>query len=524
MKKILSLLSALCLFTSVGFAQNLVTKVPANASLVIKYSGTSLSQKLPDGKFDSYASLKNKIFKELKLSSNTTLESIGIDLQQDAYQYLTTTDTTTYFVSIAAIKDAAKFTKFIQTKKADSIAIESKAGYQFYPVSAKLYLGWNGQFVTLVTSTYSPQIDYSNYAATDTTVTIDSTKMSVVVDSTTAASNPDSVVVDTIAIAKQAALQAKLDKEKQLQDDSVQKGLATDVLFYIYNANDRSIEGNVSFGQLVDKSADISVWVDANGIFNRLYPAASSYNLNNWLGTQQGINVYFETNKIRVEQKVLSGKDSASKLFNQVLDSKQNPSLVNYIHHSDIGYLSMSINTEAMLNYYYVVLKKIMSANGTGFKIDSVLADTYVDILQIIIDEKAIADMFPGNSVFVLHGLKTKLVKYTSYDYDKNYNSIAKQKTKTELSPDFCVVFDTKNEKIFDKLIDLPIKLNKDHNYDYTKTGDFYTLKLGADEFVDKLYFMVKNGKCIISTSLKDVDVPTYDQSTTLDTATQASI
>lgn len=543
MKKTVSFLFMLCLCTTAGFAQNLISKVPATASLVIKYSGTSLSQKLPAAKFDSYTALKNKIFKEFKLSSKTTLEDIGIDLQQDAYQYLVTSDTTTNFVTIAAIKDAATFNKFIQTKKSDSVAIESKTGFQFYKISSSVFLGWDGKFASVVIAKYTPADNYyNNYNSTatvdSTTVAVDSASVAsaapvdsvrMMPDTTAAiitAPATDSVVIDTAAIARDNAFEIAEQKEEQqreFKNDSIQSAVAKDILSAIYNENNLSIESNSSFGKLVNKNADINIWIDSSGIFNRFYPRASGYNFNNWLGFVQGINVYFEPAQIRVEQKVLSGKDSAAKLFRAVLDSKQDPALANYVHPADLGYLSMSINTEAMINYYYMALKKMLPAKGS-FGLDSSLVDVYVDLMQIVIDEKGIADMLPGNSIFILHNLKSKTVKYTSYDYDKNFNSITKEKTKTELSPDFCIVFTTRNEKIFDKLADLPIRLRKDNNYDYTKTGDFYTLKLGPDEYVDKLYFKVKNGQCIITTSLQDVVNPTYNQSTTLDATTKASI
>ena len=194
---------------------------------------------------------------------------------------------------------------------------------------------------------------------------------------------------------------------------------------------------------------------------------------------------------------------------------------INYITPSDLGYFSLSINTEAAMYAYYAILKQIFGERDY-FQYKA-LADVIVDVMEIVIDEKAIANVLPGNALFVMHGLKPKKVKYIDYEYDnKTFTSKEIEKTKTELSPDFTVVFETKNEKIFDKIIDLPIKMNKDSSLNYVKVGDYYRLVTGKNELIDTIYFMVKDGKCIITTSLKDVTDPAQNSNAVNDAVKQS--
>lgn len=127
------------------------------------------------------------------------------------------------------------------------------------------------------------------------------------------------------------------------------------------------------------------------------------------------------------------------------MNSKQSNGLVNYVNPDNIGYFSMSINTEAMANYYYTYMKKYL-ANIYGTKDYADIMDLYIDLLEIIIDEKAIAELLPGNYLFVMHDMKPQIVNYTDYEYDDEFNRKEVKKTRKELSPDFTFALETRRE------------------------------------------------------------------------------
>ncbi len=119
-----------------------------------------------------------------------------------------------------------------------------------------------------------------------------------------------------------------------------------------------------------------------------------------------------------------------------------------------------------------------------------------MDLLEIMIDEKAIAELMPGNMMMVLHDMKTKTVTYTDYTYDDNFKSTEIKKTREELSPNFTFVMETKKEAFLKKLARLPLKYVKKKKIKYKDKGGYYELSFDPEKDpISSLYFMVKNGK-----------------------------
>ena len=234
--------------------------------------------------------------------------------------------------------------------------------------------------------------------------------------------------------------------------------------------------------------------------------------------------VYFEKDRMRMEQKNYSENEEMQSLGKSVMNSKQNASLLNVVNPSNIGYFSMSINTEAMINYYYTAMKKYLSNTSytSGY---SDMVNVYIDLLQIMIDEKGIAELNPGNYLFVMHDMKTKMIEYTDYEYDKEYNSKEVKKKKKELSPNFTFVMDTKREDFVQKLVKLPLKYSEKNNYNYKDKGGYYELAFDSTKYpVSSLFFIVKDGKAIVTTSKEVVSNTLANKGFAIDDETKKSI
>jgi hypothetical protein len=547
MKKLFLSILLLSLFTCTIFAQDILSKVPSGATMVIKYAGGNLTQKLPAKKFETYALLKKKFLNAFLPDKNFTLESTGLNLQQDAYQYLLTTDSTTSFVTLVSISNAEKFRQFILQNNKANLAIPSQNGFQLYQSSSNRCVGWNGDMAAVVLTYYTSKRYYQPAEAvadtakmydgvgkmtpySDTSIALE--KMPVT--DTAATSTGDTITIDSAAVAAEPEETPQQKAEKEASElfyaqqaiikDSIQKGTANNILQSLFGPSTNSVKEDISFAKLVDKNADISLWLDSSNLMGKLPSMYGGipykYNYNLFPGFSQAVNVFFEKDKVMMEQQIFVGNKEDAQLFKNIYNSKQNPAFINYLQPGDIGFVSISVNSEALMHSYYGIAKKIMKSTPYIGK-ESDLIDACVDILEIVIDEKAIADVLPGNGLIVLHGVKPRKVKYISYDYDANYNAKEATKTKTETSPDFSFIFETRNENIFNKLINLPIKLNKDSGFNYTRTGDFYTLVLGEKNIIEKLYFKVKDGRCIITTSLTDVNGPIPNNN--LDAATKQS-
>ncbi|MBL0144595.1 MAG: hypothetical protein IPP48_01345 [Chitinophagaceae bacterium] len=293
-----------------------------------------------------------------------------------------------------------------------------------------------------------------------------------------------------------------------------QLAVAETIITATLNNNIKSVENQENYTKIVDPAAHASIWIKNENIFNQYknYFSMGSYFYNyggyrnryytdTTDGFNSAINIFFEKDKMRMNQKTFSTNAELAQLGTAVMNSKQNTALLNYINPDNIGYFSMSINT-AMANYYYTFLKKYM--NSTPYMNEySDAINVYIDLLEILIDEKGIADLMPGNYLFVMHDMKNKLVTYTDYDYDKEFNKKEIKKTKNELSPNFTFVMETKKEAFMKKVANLPLKYAKKEGYNYKDKGGYYELAFKEGEMpISSLYFMIKDGKGIVSTSM----------------------
>ena len=77
------------------------------------------------------------------------------------------------------------------------------------------------------------------------------------------------------------------------------------------------------------------------------------------------------------------------------------------------------------------------------------------EVVEVFLDEKAIAKIANGNLMFVFKDMKKKEVTYKSYDYDENYKYVEVEKTKTELLPDFLMMISTENKDLLEKIVKL---------------------------------------------------------------------
>ena len=64
-----------------------------------------------------------------------------------------------------------------------------------------------------------------------------------------------------------------------------------------------------------------------------------------------------------------------------------------------------------------------------------------VETMKIVLDEKEIAKIAPGNAIFILNDLTYKKVEYTDYEYDEDYNEKEVKKTKDAATPNFTFAF-----------------------------------------------------------------------------------
>jgi hypothetical protein len=604
MKKVLFLLT-LCgiAFTSVS-AQNLLAKVPTSATMVIKYSGENFSKNVPVQKLNSYSFIKNNLFKMMNVDTLTTIQNMGIDLEQDSYQYIANDDSTLSFVTLMHIKNSTQFLQFIKASYSAKNKTAQKNGFQFLSISENTYIGWNETVAVIVNTSYQfKESYYTHKYKTDTAVVTTAVDSVAVADAVDAAKDavkeaekeanktkvgktkiykdgykaPKKGTVSKNKTAtkrspakKKSAPKKKVYSEEKIEEitedmavstpysyeeDSVenrkrdlwdqqqdmmakkkQQEEAEKIMASTFTGNLISIENSMGYKKIIEPAAHVSLWLNSDNLLNQyqnyfsrnMYSiikyAKPSYTKDTSDGFKTSLNVYFEKDRMRMEQKNYSENAELQNLGKSVMNSKQNSSLLNVVNPGNIGYFSMSINTEAMINYYYTAMKKYMG-NVSYMSEYSDMVNVYIDLMQIMIDEKGIAELNPGNYLFVMHDMKTKMVEYTTYEYDKEYNSKEVKKKKKELSPNFTFVMDTKREDFMQKLVKLPLKYSEKNKYNYKEKGGYYELAFDSTKYpVSSLFFIVKDGKAMVTTSKEVISNTLANKGFVIDEETKNAI
>lgn len=605
MKKSLLAIVLLCAVIAGANAQDLISKIPASSSLVLRYSGDNFSKNVSVQKLDSYTFVKENLFKMLGIDTLTSIQQTGINFEQDAYQYMTMEDSTLNFVTLLHIKNITQFLQVVQPayRKNKADKTEKRNGFEFLPVSESMYIGWNNDIAEIVVSTFKYKKSYweSKYAAVDTAVVADTVMTMQDVELAPVAPPPpppkvyknqppvkkstttkpggkapvkkptakapkkpagkkppvvteDEVIVEapkveedgettTVTPWKRSAEDSIEDMKRDLWDQQQdlivkkrQQQVAEMIFARTFTGTVASVQNTDSYKKLVDPSAHVSAWFNYDNILsqyqNIMYAGMYSYmkslkptvSTDSTQGLRMGMNLFFDKDKIRVEQKSYTEDPYVQGLIKDIMSSKQSASLAGLVNADNIGYVSASINTEATAKYYYTLMKQYM--HNTPYMRDYAdVADVYIDFVEIAIDEKGLSDLSPGNYLFVLHNMKTKMVDYTDYSYDEEYNKKEVKKSKKELSPDFTFAMETKNEAFMQKIAKLPLKYAEKEHYNYKDLGGYYYLSFDSTKYpLNGLYFMVKDGKVIVTTNKDVISMVQNNTSFPMDADTKRSI
>jgi Domain of unknown function (DUF4836) len=584
MKKSISLLLAIvCLIANLN-AQNFVSNVPSSATVVIKYAGENFSNLTPVKKLDSYSFIKSNLFKMLDMDTLTSIQNMGIDFEQDSYQYVVSEDSALSFVTLVHIKNAAQFLQLFKAAEKAKDKTEEKNGFKLLSLSGNTYIGWNDSKAIIVNTTFQFKESYLDhkykYDTLTTTVKVeDATIEEIAVDSVkvipppkvlkdgykvpkkgtkpvaggkkkpavkakTPVKKKPTIETEEEVIAYQKSIEDSIeDRKRELweqQQDMIankkQHNVAENIFVKSFTNSINSIDKKLDYQKIVNPNAHVSLWINSDllltqyqsyfsgSMYRYMRYANQSYNADTTAGFKSALNLYFEKDNIKMEQKSFSENEALETLGKNVMNSKQSNGLLNFVNPDNIGYASMSINTEAMMNYYYTMLKKYFASDKYMSEYSDA-ANVYIDLLQILIDEKGIADLAPGNYMFVLHNMDTKMVDYIDYTYDSEYKSKEVKKSKKELAPNFTFAMETRREDFLQKLAKLPIKYAKKGDYDYKDKGGYFVLAFDSSKYpINNLYFMIKDGKGIITTSKTVIDNTLAGKGFTADASTTNNV
>lgn len=254
-----------------------------------------------------------------------------------------------------------------------------------------------------------------------------------------------------------------------------------------------------------DADSDVFVYTDYgrivnNGAYGKIM---NHYPFGNLMGkaynSNSSYNLYFDNDKVRLVNSYQHKNEAVQKSINSVYKGKKNKKLTALINDKSIGYYAINVDGNKYFDLMYSLLKD--SGEGDYQKEMELVMET----MKIVLDEKAITKIAPGNGIFVLNELKSKTVEYTDYEYDDDYNEKEVKKTKEIAVPNFTFAFATENEGYWNRIFNL-LTTNKVTAKKFSKNGDFYAFSEGKnDGYFDKLFFTVKDGIVYVTTSTENI-------------------
>jgi hypothetical protein len=303
------------------------------------------------------------------------------------------------------------------------------------------------------------------------------------------------------------------------KNDSIERLKISPVVDLIFkeafdSKTETTVVSSVIFKNNNPKS-DFYVFADLDALTNQLYSSFAGGNSvlmgiykNGILDSNYYINGYFEKDRIRLSQVMTPKSEETKKSYQEICDSKIDKNLLNYIGNNVLGYYSIAMDTQAIMNYEYKVLKNTLNSVYQSYTKDASgnEADVLIDAVALFLDEKAIADLIPGNAIFVLHDLKKVQRDFINIDYDDNYQQIETKGIKDEIQPDFTILMNTRNESFVNKLLQLPLNKSKFTATDYQLTNGYYTIHFEKDNLLENLYLGLKNGVVMLTTSKVNVE------------------
>lgn len=293
----------------------------------------------------------------------------------------------------------------------------------------------------------------------------------------------DSLKIEKFKITKKLA-------EKDFDDyfnSTLELDVSKDILSFRNGTSDVFVY--TDYGRIVNNGAygKIMSHYPFGNLMGKAYNSNSSYNL------------YFDNDKVRLVNSYQHKNKAVQKSINSVYKGKKNKKLTALINDKSIGYYAINVDGNKYFDLMYSLLKD--SGDGDYQKEMELVMET----MKIVLDEKAITKIAPGNGIFVLNELKSKTVEYTDYEYDDDYNEKEVKKTKEIAVPNFTFAFATENEGYWNRIFDM-LTTNKVTAKKFSKNGDFYAFSEGKnDGYFDKLFFTVKDGIVYVTTSTENI-------------------
>lgn len=557
MKSKFILVGLACLSFGTGAkAQDLIKQIPEDAEMIAAFNVKDIVQKANANKLNELLQ-KAGFFKKSGISASNDIKNLGVDLSQTAYFYTRKTDSISFTEFIFPLNNKGQFEKLLHEAGEPTAFANVYLSVGLKPGSMLVYNDRIARFISATTNTTfldndsiasrygikkvdyvaRPSDDYDAWA--DTTVAaVDSVAEVWDEDEKLLAvpvAPPVAIAVepDTIAAAATEVLPPVVDiagvdavemhdpsyydslytayEDQNRKNDSIRTGLRDK---WLLNEASRLLSGNYKSLSISDQEKVLKnlglvrLYVPrVEDLYRGLMPYTTSlpyYYMGIKLdkfktGYQDGLlDLVQEGNVLKLKGSVGLDK-SLAEMTKRMYARKPNSKFSKYLTDKTLGFFNVNINSEAYLREMPAYMAKYYSGL-LGPQQDVV--EWGLMALEIALDEKAIAQVMPGDHLVVVNGLRKFKKDYIDYTYDDDYNATEVKKTKEETLPVFIWMFTSKDQRLIKKGLDMAVSKQVGQVYD----GIYAFSKQKAKDF--PMYVLLKEDLVMVSNdslSLNDI-------------------
>ncbi|MEN8121203.1 MAG: DUF4836 family protein [Bacteroidota bacterium] len=263
--------------------------------------------------------------------------------------------------------------------------------------------------------------------------------------------------------------------------DSVKKDWVKRNLPVLLKNKTKSLASNAEYVKNVKHNPDAAIIMDY-GQFNQLYinnfkglvyrSLGESLLFNNIMELYTGMKLFasldFDKDKVELKSDVTYSK-MLEDLYKDVKKKKISKKLLKYMDKDLMGYYAFGLDIEGVSKGVKSILKKTLPAVPKYGK----SAVPAMEIIDIIIDEKALYNIFTGDMVLAVNGVKPMEVIHTTYDYDEEFNKVEITDTSVQTMPEVQMMLGIKNQTDIDKIFKLLTSLDF-----LRKEGNIYSVHI----------------------------------------------
>ncbi|CAH0153393.1 MULTISPECIES: hypothetical protein [unclassified Pedobacter] len=292
-------------------------------------------------------------------------------------------------------------------------------------------------------------------------------------------------------------------QQERLEQDAKKKRLAFTWMIaqadQIFTGSYESIENNKSYTASLDNKAIAELWVSSlQDVYNSISPEFGAYGKAGLMKGYGSLNakLFMDDKSFRISTGLELAQEQAD-AYKKIMNRKLNKNFLKYVNSEKaLGFMSYSIDTKAYLEEFPKLMKQTYGSL-LGGKMDEEI-DLGTELFSLLLDEEAVSKVIKGDALFVINGLNTKDVTYTTYEYDDDYKQKEIVKTKKETLPDFLFMFSSEDHRLINKLI----KYGVNKNYVSVENNIYKVLEKKSP--ID-IYFMIKDGIVFFGNSLTEM-------------------